>query len=118
MGKWKNRNLIEKTAYSINGFYVAFMSERAIKLELFATCFLTAFAILRGISAGRALSVFLASLFPVVVELINTSVETVIDLLLGPIFREDVKRAKDMLSASVLLSLCLGYGFALVLIFL
>lgn len=118
MSKWKNRNLFEKTAYSMNGFYVAFMSERAIKLELLAAFALTAFAALRGISAGGVLAVFLAGLFPVVIELINTSVETVIDLLLGPIFREDVKRAKDMLSASVLLSLCVGYGFVLVLIFL
>lgn len=118
MGKWKNRNLLEKTAYSMNGFYVAFMSERAIKLELLAALAFTAVAMFSGITAGRVLATFLACLFPLVVELINTAVETVIDLLLGPIFREDVKRAKDMLSASVLLSLCVGYGFALALIFL
>lgn len=118
MNKWKNRNLLEKTSYSLNGFLVAFMSERAVKLEILAALALTALAVFRGLSAGGVLAVLLAGLFPLVIELINTAVESIIDLLLGPIFREDVKRAKDMLSASVLLSLCVGYGFAFTLLFL
>lgn len=102
----------------MNGLYVAFMSERAVKLEVLAALVLTAAAVLRGLTAGGVLSVLLASSLPLVTELINTAVESVIDLLLGSIFREDVKRAKDMLSASVLLSLCVGYGAAFVILFL
>lgn len=110
--------MLEKTAYSINGFYTAFMSERAIRLELLAMLVLMAAAVLRGRPAGTVLVVFLACLFPLVIELINTAVESIIDLLLGSIFREDVKRAKDMLSASVLLSLGISYSFSLAVIFL
>lgn len=118
MDKWKNRNLLEKTTYSLNGLLVAFISERAVKLEALAALALTAAAVLRGLAPGGVLGVLLASLFPMVIELINTAVESIIDLLFGPIFREDVKRAKDMLSASVLLSLFIGYGFAFILLFL
>jgi diacylglycerol kinase len=63
------------------------------------------------------LAVFLAGLFPIIIELINTAAETIIDLLLGPIYREDVKHAKDMLSAAVMVSLLLGYTAALLIIF-
>jgi diacylglycerol kinase len=40
-----------------------------------------------------------------------------IDMLLGPIYREDVRHAKDMLSGAVLISLFCGYTAALILIF-
>ena len=54
---------------------------------------------------------------PIVIELINTSCENMIDMLLGPIYREDVKHAKDMLSGAVMISLFCGYTAALILIF-
>lgn len=117
MVTWKNKNLIEKASYSLNGFLTAFASERAIKLETLALVSFTALAIYRGVPAATVLAVFLSCLLPLTAELINTSVELIIDLLLGTIFREDVRRAKDMLSASVVLSLCIGYGFALKFIF-
>ena len=61
--------------------------------------------------------VFLASLFPVVVELINTAVERRIDTNDGPAFREDVRIQKDTLSAAVFLSLFIAYGLCLKIIF-
>ncbi len=33
------------------------------------------------------LAVLLAGLFPIVIELINTAAETIIDMVLGPIYR-------------------------------
>lgn len=118
MKEWKNKNLFEKTLYSLNGLRTAFMSEKAVRLESIALLIFTALAICRGLEAKAVLTVFILCLVPITAELINTAVELIIDLLLGPIFREDVKRAKDMLSASVLLSLCIGYGLALKIIFL
>ena len=117
MRQWKNGNLISKTGYSLNGIWSAFKSEKAVRREFGALAFLLALTIWMGKDIKTILAVLLAGLFPIVIELINTAAETIIDMVLGPIYREDVKRAKDMLSAAVMLSLLLGYGAAFLLIF-
>ena len=117
MKQWKSGNLISKTMFSLNGIYSAFVTENAVRREFGALAFLLVLAIWMGKDIKTILAVFLAGLFPIIIELINTAAETIIDLLLGPIYREDVKHAKDMLSAAVMMSLFFGYGIALLLIF-
>lgn len=117
MKQWKSGNLINKTMFSLNGIYSAFVAENAVRREFGALVFLLALAIWRGRDIKIILAVFLAGLFPIVIELINTAAETIIDMVLGPIYREDVKHAKDMLSAAVMMSLICGYTAALLLIF-
>ncbi|MDD4159378.1 MAG: diacylglycerol kinase [Synergistaceae bacterium] len=117
MKQWKSGNLINKTIFSLNGIYSAFIAENAVRREFGALSLLLVLAIYMGKDLKTILAVFLAGLFPIVIELINTASETVIDMILGPIYREDVKHAKDMLSAAVMLSLFIGYGTSLILIF-
>ena len=117
MKQWKSGNLISKTMFSLNGIYSAFVTENAVRREFGALAFLLVLAIWMGKDIKTILAVFLAGLFPIIIELINTAAETIIDLLLGPIYREDVKHAKDMLSAAVMVSLLLGYTAALLIIF-
>ena len=117
MKQWKSGNLISKTMFSLNGIYSAFVTENAVRREFGALAFLLVLAIWMGKDIKTILAVFLAGLFPIIIELINTAAETIIDLLLGPIYRENVKHAKDMLSAAVMVSLLLGYGAALLIIF-
>ena len=117
MKQWKNGNLISKTGYSLNGIWSAFKSEKAVRREFGALALLVVLALWKGKDVKTVLAVFLAGLFPIVIELINTSCETMIDMLLGPIYREDVRHAKDMLSGAVLISLFCGYTAALILIF-
>lgn len=117
MKQWKSGNLISKTRFSINGIYSAFISENAVRREFGVLLVLLFLAVWMDRELKTILTVFLACLFPIVIELVNTSAETIIDLLLGPIYREDVRHAKDMLSAAVMLSLIIGYGISLILIF-
>lgn len=117
MGDWKNKSLLQKTCYSLNGFVTAFKCEKAIRLESLMLLIFTALAAYMGLPGKKVAAIFLSCLIPITTELINTAAESMIDLLLGQIFREDVRRAKDMLSASVLLSLLIGYGFAIAIIF-
>ena len=117
LSKWKNTNLIDKTGYSLNGLKSAFLSEKAVRNEFTALVVMVALAIARGRSAVTVLCVFVACLVPPTVEMINTAAEIIIDLLLGPIYREDVRLAKDMLSAAVFLSLVIAYTLSLKLIF-
>ncbi|HAJ93531.1 MAG TPA: diacylglycerol kinase [Synergistaceae bacterium] len=117
MKQWKNGNLINKTMFSLNGIYSAFVTENAVRREFGALTFLLVLAIWMDKDIKTILAVFLAGLFPIIIELINTAAETIMDLLLGSIYREDVRHAKDMLSAAVMVSLFCGYGVALILIF-
>ncbi|MDO4988146.1 MAG: diacylglycerol kinase [Synergistes sp.] len=117
MLSWKNKGLFAKTFYSLNGFTRAFVSERSVRQESAAAVAAPVLAAALGKCAEDIFSVFLAALFPLVIELVNTAVEEVIDTLYGPAYREDVRRQKDMLSAAVLLSLFIGYGVCLKIMF-
>ncbi len=117
MRQWKSGNLIDKTRFSINGLVSAFVSENAIRRELGVLAALLLLSLYMGKGTKTTLAVLVAGLFPLVTELINTSAEMMIDTVLGPVYREDVRDAKDMLSAAVLLSLIIGDGAALLLIF-
>ncbi len=117
MPQWKNSNLLSKTGYSLNGLRSAFLSEKAIRNEFFALCLMTVLAFFYGETLLTVFKVFLLCLIPLIVELINTSCEIIIDLLLGPTYREDVRLSKDMLSAAVFLSLSFSYSMALIVIF-
>jgi diacylglycerol kinase (ATP) len=114
---WKNDSLGRKSLNSFNGLKTAFFMETAIARETACAFLLTALAIYAGKgNFWLAFRVFLLSLVPMVIELINTSLELLIDSHVGTDFNEDVKRTKDMLSASVLLALVISYGAVLALI--
>lgn len=117
MEKWKNGNLFNKTLYSLNGLRVSFMTEKAVRNEFLAAAGFVTLALFCGCDFNDVFLVFLASLSPIVVELINTAVERRIDTNDGPAFREDVRIQKDTLSAAVFLSLFIAYGLCLKIIF-
>jgi len=117
MSQWKNTNLIDKTGYSLHGLWAAFRSEKAIRNETLALAAMVALAVFRKRPPSAVFCVFIACLFPLTIELINTAAETIIDFTFGPAYRDDVRDAKDMLSAAVFLSLAIAYGISLKLIF-
>lgn len=117
MQQWKNGNLFDKTLYSLNGLRVSFMAEKAVRNEFLTAAGFVALALFWGCAPGSVFLVFLISLFPVVIELINTAVERRIDTDDGPAFREEVRIQKDTLSAAVFLSLIIAYGLCLKIIF-
>ena len=117
MPKWKNSNLLDKTGYSLNGLRCAFISEKAIRNETIGLLIMVLIAVARQAGIWTTAAVFILCLLPITIELINTSAEILIDMRLGPIFREEVKMIKDMLSAAVFLSLCIAYGLSFLLIF-
>ncbi|MBR4401814.1 MAG: diacylglycerol kinase [Synergistes sp.] len=117
MKDWKNRGLLAKTSYSLNGLKNAFLNEKAIRQEALASVCATLLAAIMRRSAASVFLVFAVSLFPVVIELINTAVEDFADAHFGPAYREDVRLIKDTLSAAVMLSLFISYGVCLMIIF-
>ena len=117
MEQWKNKGLFAKTLYSLNGLRTAFMTEKAIRPEILGMAAAVALALFMKRSWEDIFCVFIAALVPMTVELINTAVERIIDTHFGPAFREEVRIQKDTLSAAVFLSLIIGYGICIKIIF-
>jgi diacylglycerol kinase (ATP) len=104
--------IFHASGYSIEGL-IAGWGETAFRQEAILACFLLPAAFWLG-QTWVEISILCASVvFVMVVELLNTGIETAIDRI-GPEWHHLSKRAKDMGSAAVLLSLllCLGIWVA------
>ena len=119
MPEWKNRNWFEKTGYSYAGLRDALKTEKAVREEALTFAALTIIAAVKFGFSGwtRVLQIALVSLIPLVVELINTAFEIIIDFVCGTDYKEEIRMAKDMLSGAVLLTLIICYSFCLLLLF-
>ena len=93
------------------------MTEKAIRHETLGVAAAVALALFMKRGWEDIFCVFVAALVPMTVELINTAVERIIDTHFGPAFREEVRIQKDTLSAAVFLSLIIGYGICIKIIF-
>ena len=103
-GKTGLQRLINATRYSMSGLAAAAKNEDAFRVELMAAAVLVPLGLWLGpTGVGKALLVG-SVLFVLVVELLNSAVEATVDR----ISLEDhrlAKRAKDIGSAAVMLSL-------------
>jgi len=120
MADWKGQNWFAKTGYSMAGLRDAILNEKAVREELAGVVIAVALGCWRfGFACWtKILLLFLISLIPVIVELINTAFELMIDLGFGTEYREEIRMAKDMLSAAVLLTLTVSYISCLLILFL
>ena len=94
--------------YSVAGFKAAYRSENAFRQELLFLLFSTGAAWLLALPLNWSLWLTFGAVFILMMELANTAVERIIDLV-SPEFHQLAKEAKDIGSAMVLLSL-LFYG--------
>ena len=102
------RRIWHATGYSLAGLRAGW-SETAFRQEALAALLLLPLAFWLGNSWVETALLAGSVIALMVVELLNTAVETAIDRI-GPEWHDLSKRAKDMGSAAVLLSLifCLG----------
>lgn len=107
---WKNSSIFRKTINSLNGFRVALLKEKAVMQETLAMIAMVFIALIFGCDGPRVFLVFLACLLPITLELVNSAMEIFMDHVLGTTYREEIRRAKDMLSAAVCLALLIGYS--------
>ena len=95
--------------YSLSGFKLAFRDEAAFRQELLLTAVLTVVCLILPFEPVLKIILISSHVFILVVELINTAVESIVDLA-SPEFHLDAKKAKDTGSSAVLLSLILSAG--------
>ncbi len=101
--------IIAAAGYSTAGFRAAWRHEAAFRQEsLLALVLLTLLYFLPLPPTFKGL-LFAATILPLVVELLNSALEAMVDLA-SPDFHPLAKRVKDMGSAAVMLSLLLALG--------
>ena len=97
------RHFIAAFRYSMSGLRMA-LGETAVRQELVLGVANLAALILLPLSPAVRIALFALWMCVLIVELLNTAVEAVVDLV-SPDFHELAKRAKDLCSAAVFLSL-------------
>lgn len=96
--------LIAATGYSMAGLRAAFKNEEAVRLEIVAFLIMAPLGIWLGETAVEQVLLVGSLVFVIVVELLNTCVETLVDRF-GREYHELSRLAKDTGSAAVLVSL-------------
>lgn len=96
--------LIAATGYSMAGLLAAFRNEEAVRLEVLTFLVLAPLGIWLGETAVEQVLLVGSLVFVIVVELLNTCIETVVDRF-GREYHELSRTAKDIGSAAVLVSL-------------
>ena len=105
-------NWIESLNCAIEGILWAVKSERHLRYHFIAALALLFLALFFRVSALEFFLLILAALLVIFAELINTAIETVVDLVTDD-YHELAKRAKDIAAGAVLVTsvgaLILGY---------
>jgi diacylglycerol kinase (ATP) len=96
-------------SYSADGIGAAFRHESAFRQELVLFVLLLPLLYLLPVSLFFKCLLFSVNTMVLIVELLNSGIESVVDLV-SPDYNIYAKRAKDMGSAAVLLSLLLAAG--------
>lgn len=107
-GKTGLRRLLNAFGYSLQGFRAAWQNEAAFREEAMLTIVLMPVALLLPVTGLEKLLLILSLLLLVLVELLNSAVEAVVDRI-GPEIHPLSGRAKDLGSAAVLIA-CLILG--------
>lgn len=98
------RRLVGAPMYAWRGLTACFRTEEAFRLQLLAAAVMVPLALWLDISAVEKAVLILPVALVLIVELLNTAVETVVDRV-GPEFHELSAKAKDIASSAVLISL-------------
>ena len=106
------RNWITSLNYAIDGILIAAKTERHFRYHIVSACIVVIFSYIAGITRVEFLIVSLAALSVIVTELINTSIEAVVDLI-SPEIHPKARIAKDTAAGAVLItaigSIIIGY---------
>ena len=101
------RRLIRAFGHSIAGLSAAFRTEEAFRIEVVLAAFLLPVAFFVQVSAAERALLIGSILFVMIVELINSAIEAVVDRI--SLERHELsKHAKDIGSAAVLLATVLS----------
>ena len=101
--KLKNDNFIEACNNAVNGIIYAATTQRNIKIQLVLAVIVMALCIFYGLETTEFLCLVFAVFRVIFAELINTAIETVVDLFVD-VYHPKAKIAKDVAAGAVVLN--------------
>lgn len=99
-------HLFKNTKYALDGLMHALKTENSFKLELFCAIFIIAGILYIDTSLTNKLILLVSGILVLIVELINSAIENVVDLVTKDI-HPLAKSAKDIGSTAVMFSIIL-----------
>ncbi len=99
-------NLFKNWKYAIDGLITAIKTENSFRLELFCAIFIVAGILYIDTSLTNKLILLVTGILVLIVELINSAIENVVDLCTKEI-HSLAKNAKDIGSTTVMFSIIL-----------
>ena len=99
----KNRTLRQSFKNAFSGLTYAFIREKNVKIHTVFTVVVVLFGVFFKIEALEWLALIITIALVIVCELINTSIEAVVDMITKE-YNEKAKIAKDIAAAAVLFS--------------
>ncbi|WP_442590062.1 diacylglycerol kinase family protein [Pedobacter sp. AW31-3R] len=97
------RRLIKSFGYAVSGITYVIKTQNNFKIHLVLTLFVCLAGWYFSLSAGEWLSIVIVIGLVLATEMINTSIELLVDLV-SPDFNLDAGRIKDIAAAAVMLT--------------
>lgn len=104
MNKFQSRNFAKSITYALNGVRLAFSSQRNFRKHVFIGVILLTIAILLKVSVVEFCIVLYVNAFVLIIEMINTVIEFVIDAYYKNKWAKLAKLSKDVAAGAVLIS--------------
>lgn len=104
------KQIINAGKWSMQGLQAAFRHEASFRLEVYLAVLLIPVAIFLAKNPMQLLLLLSTVLIVLLVEILNSAIEAVVDMVCGEKRHELAKRAKDMGSAAVFLAQMLVLG--------
>ena len=103
--KLKNDNFIEAWYNAINGIVYTATTQRNFRIQLVLAVIVLALSLFYGLGTTEFLCLVFALFFVSFAEMVNTAIETVVDLFVD-VYHPKAKIAKDVAAGAVVLSAC------------
>ena len=97
-------NFFKNTSYAIDGFIHAIKTETSFKIELILSIFIILAIVLLPLSLSSKLALFITGILVLIVELLNSAIENVVDLVTKDV-HPLAKSAKDIGATSVMFAI-------------
>ncbi|MGQ7659261.1 diacylglycerol kinase family protein [Streptococcus suis] len=100
--RWKNQNLVASMDFAVSGLITAFKEERNMKKHLASAVLVVLAGLIFQVSVTEWLFLLLSISLVIAFEIMNSAIESVVDLASDYHFHLLAKNAKDMAAGAVL----------------
>ena len=106
--KMKNDNFFEAWGNATNGIIYSATTQRNIRIQLVLAVIVMVLSLFYGLNTAEFLCLLFAVFMVIFAELINTAIETVVDLFVD-VYHPKAKISKDVAAGAVVLAAVVGY---------